>query len=72
MFTCVEQRFAFNPKDIYEARKKCKLNLRQFAAKCGWSAQYTWKLENGKVKTINETAKCAIERCVNENSNRNK
>ena len=67
MFTCVEQRFAFNPKDIYEARKKCELNLRQFSDVCGWSAQYQWKIENGKVNTINETAKCAIERCINEN-----
>ena len=72
MFTCVEQRFVFNPKDIYEARKKCGLNLRQFSDVYGWSAQYQWKLENGLVKTINETAKLVIERCIDENTNRNK
>ena len=66
MFTCVEKRYTFIPSEIKEARKKCKSNLRQFADVCGWSAQYIWKLENGKVNTINETAKLAIERCIDE------
>jgi len=52
IFSTHSIRYAVDGDALTDAREEQGFNQSSFAALCGWSPTYQWKLENGEVESV--------------------
>jgi len=66
IFTLYTRRYTIDSNALIEARKELGLSQYCVAVQCGWSASYQWRLEHGKINTVDESTKNVLESVLKE------
>lgn len=61
IFKLHDQRYSIDGRELARARAETRLNMSEFAYRCGWTCAYQWQLENDRVESVSEATKNVIE-----------